>query len=102
MLVLCELILFITETENGRIISPTQCAGFQANAMLTIGQTLQNRYYINAVLGQGGMGAVYRAYDKRLNRAYVVKEMLISSSDTANNLAETSRQFQKDAEVLAG
>ncbi|HNT77664.1 MAG TPA: hypothetical protein PKH77_21840 [Anaerolineae bacterium] len=43
---------------------------------LAAGQLLQNRYHIMALLGQGGMGAVYRAWDMRLNVAVALKEML--------------------------
>jgi len=37
------------------------------------GQTLLGRYRVEATLGQGGMGAVYRAFDERLARPVVVK-----------------------------
>jgi serine/threonine protein kinase len=36
---------------------------------LTSGQTLNNRYRIVKLLGQGGFGAVYRAWDTNLDDA---------------------------------
>ena len=68
--------------------------------MLQVNQVLQNRYRIDDVLGQGGMGAVYRAYDQRLNAVCVVKELLITP-EVGRNLAEAAHQFQKEAEALA-
>ncbi len=61
---------------------------------LEIGQTLRERYRIDALLGRGGMGAVYRAYDLNLNIAVVVKENLIHSD-------EARRQFGREARILA-
>lgn len=38
-----------------------------------VGATLDGRYHVESVLGQGGMGTVYRARDSRLDRVVVVK-----------------------------
>ncbi len=61
---------------------------------LTTGQTLNDRYRIVSLLGQGGFGAVYRAWDLNLNRAVAVKENL-EASETA------ARQFTREASILA-
>jgi serine/threonine protein kinase len=58
------------------------------------GQVLNNRYRIVRLLGQGGFGAVYRAWDTNLNRPCAVKENLDTSS-------EAQRQFTREATVLA-
>ncbi|MEW5868519.1 MAG: hypothetical protein AB1894_04535 [Chloroflexota bacterium] len=41
---------------------------------LSPGQTLDNRYRVVQLLGQGGFGAVYRAWDTNLNGPCAVKE----------------------------
>lgn len=58
------------------------------------GQLLQGRYRIVELIGQGGFGAVYRAWDTTLSRACAVKENLDTS-------AEAQRQFQREATLLA-
>jgi tRNA A-37 threonylcarbamoyl transferase component Bud32 len=69
--------------------------------MLTPGTVLQNRYRIASLLGQGGMGAVYRAWDMRLNIPVAVKEMVPQPGLDPQTLAQLRQQFYQEAQVLA-
>lgn len=55
---------------------------------------LHNRYRIVEILGQGGMGSVYRAIDENLGVAIALKENLITTDEYA-------RQFRLEAVILA-
>ena len=68
---------------------------------LTTGQVLQNRYRIVSMLGQGGMGAVYRAWDTRLSISAALKEMVPQPGLDAQMLAGLRQQFQQEAQILA-
>jgi len=68
---------------------------------LTPGWLLQNRYRIVSMLGQGGMGAVYRAWDMRLEVNVAVKEMIPQPGLDPNTLLQLRRQFRQEAQVLA-
>ncbi|GMR09820.1 MAG: hypothetical protein BMS9Abin28_0640 [Anaerolineae bacterium] len=61
---------------------------------LKAGETLHDRYHIESILGQGGMGAVYMARDKNLNVLVAVKENLFTTKEYA-------RQFEREARILA-
>jgi serine/threonine protein kinase len=61
---------------------------------LPAGTFLHNRYRIVSILGQGGMGAVYRANDEHLGIPVALKENLFLTE-------EYSRQFQHEARILA-
>jgi serine/threonine protein kinase len=69
--------------------------------ILANNQILQNRYRIASPLGQGGMGAVYRAHDTRLNVAVALKEMIPQSDLDPHTLAQRRQQFQQEATILA-
>ena len=63
-------------------------------ANLERGSLLHKRYRIVDILGQGGMGSVYRAVDENLGMDVAVKENLFTTDEYA-------RQFRLEAVILA-
>lgn len=60
---------------------------------LTIGQVLQERYRVDALLAQGSMGAIYRAIDETLGTPVAIKESLAATP-------EAQEQSRREAGVL--
>ncbi|MEN9562358.1 MAG: hypothetical protein RIR73_602 [Chloroflexota bacterium] len=58
------------------------------------GILIHNRYRIVDILGQGGMGSVYRAIDENLGTSVALKENLFTTDEYA-------RQFRLEAVILA-
>jgi len=70
--------------------------------MLAIGTVLQSRYRIVDHLGLGGMGAVYKAVDERLNKNVAIKEIVFdlgtTNDENQRNLLQNA--FQREANSL--
>jgi serine/threonine protein kinase/Tol biopolymer transport system component len=69
--------------------------GQPGNALLTPGTRI-GLYKIEAVLGVGGMGVVYRALDTKLNRLVAIK---LLSDDLVD--AAARRRFQREAQMAS-
>ncbi len=61
---------------------------------LAIGTFLNGRYRIISLLGQGGFGAVYRAFDQNMSKLVAIKENLDTAPDAQG-------QFWQEAQILS-
>ncbi len=69
-------------------------------AGLRVGDVLQGRYSIEGILGEGGMGAVYKAADLKIRRQWAIKEMTDNFVDPAER-AEAFEGFAAECDILA-
>ncbi len=84
---------FLASSENGGRVSNQQ--------RLTPGTELSDgkRYRIERMVAAGGMGAVYRAIDKRFNKPCAVKEML-DDFQSESERAQSVEWFSREASLL--
>jgi serine/threonine-protein kinase len=66
--------------------------------VLTAGQTL-DRYTIETLVGEGGMGRVYRAFDARLHRHVALKVLHVTAGDPESGVADVLREARAAAAI---
>ncbi|MFE3694817.1 protein kinase [Streptomyces sp. NPDC059129] len=66
-----------------------------------IGRVVADRYELSTVIGQGGMGQVWTAYDGRLDRRVAVKLLRPDHMAAATAAGEMRRRFVRECRVTA-
>lgn len=65
-------------------------------------KVLRSRYRIVEIVGQGGMGSIYRAEDLRLaGRFCAIKEVQIDPNSSPRQQEQAREQFHREASILA-
>lgn len=66
-----------------------------------IGRLIAGRYELATIIGQGGMGQVWTAYDRRLDRRVAVKLLRPDKVADGENVAELRTRFDRECRVTA-
>jgi len=82
----------VDTVEHTRDISLT---GIILDPERLVGQVLADKYRLEALIGKGGFGVVYRATHVGMNRTVAIKLLSVDASASGHNL----KQFQHEAEA---
>lgn len=69
--------------------------------MLPLGTRIADRYSLEALLGAGGMGEVYVAFDTRLERRVALKVLVPQASYSQQTLADWTVRMMREARAAA-
>jgi len=65
------------------------------------GRVIAGRYYLEESIGRGGMGEVWRAHDRVLNRTVAVKEVMLPAGIDQDEAAAYYRRTDREAQIAA-
>src|ERR1700677_3735237 len=87
--------------------SPTLASSLEAASPPAVASVVEigpgeviGRYIVVGVLGRGGMGTVYRAYDTQLNRTLAIK-ILHRELTWSEGADEVALRMQREAQAMA-
>jgi serine/threonine protein kinase len=104
---------FCASSTPEHAITCPSCGATLAGLQLELGFVLFGKYKLEKVLGQGGFGITYQAFDESLNRRVAIKELFPEGSTRngntlipvsslgANGFAQTKQRFLEEAQTLA-
>jgi eukaryotic-like serine/threonine-protein kinase len=81
--------------EHSVMVCPNDAA--EMRVVPSVPRTIDNKYRIEQLLGRGGMGAVYRARDMRLDRLVALK---VVRAELLGD-PEARRRFRREAQIVA-
>ncbi|MEM7435862.1 MAG: hypothetical protein AAF436_11975, partial [Myxococcota bacterium] len=83
----------VRRIENGREIG-TRHSGVSRTADALIGTVIDGRYRVEALLGEGGMGLVYRVTHTKLDKPLAIKVLRSENIRDDDVLARFQREAQ--------
>lgn len=84
----------ISETDSGAEEKAAQLNVSRNDAIANLGE----RYEVQSLLGQGGMGAVYKVRDKELQKTFAIKVLNRNLVEDKNSL----KRFEQEAQAARG
>ena len=77
--------------------TPTVIRTPGGGSSMAVGTVIDNKYRVDAVIGQGGMGAVFRAWDLRLERQVAIK---VVRADLLGD-PDSRARFRRESQIVA-